>query len=50
MEVILKFLMWFVISFPILIAVDSIVPSRIFFSFVVALIFGFLAVNGDQNE
>jgi len=50
MEVMVKFLMWFVISLPILIAVESIVPRKIFFSFIVALIFGFLAVKGDQNE
>jgi len=50
MDVMFKFLMWFVISFPILIAADSIFPSRIFFAFIVSLIFGFLAVKGDPNE
>jgi len=50
MDVMFKFLMWFVISFPILIAADAIFPSRVFYAFVVSLIFGFLAVKGDQND
>jgi len=50
MDVMFKFLMWFVISFPVLIAADAMFPSRIFFAFIVALIFGFLAVRNDPNE
>jgi len=48
MDIVIKFLMWFVISFPILIAVDVIIPSRVLYSFIVALIFGFLAVRGEE--
>jgi len=49
MDIVFKFLTWFTISFPILIAVDSLFPSRIFLSFIIALIFGFLAVRGEHD-
>ena len=49
MDVMFKFLMWFAISFPILVVADGIFPSRVFFAFIIALIFGFLAVRNDQN-
>ena len=50
MDVMFKFLAWFAISFPILIAMDAMFPSRVFFAFIIALLLGFLAVKGDQNE
>jgi len=49
MDIMFKFLMWFVISFPILIAAETIIPSRVFYAFIIALIFGFLAVRNDEN-
>jgi len=49
MDIVFKFLAWFVISFPILIAAEAAIPSKVLYAFIVALIFGFLAVRNDEN-
>ena len=48
MLVIYKFLLWFVISFPIIIFLNSLVPQEIIFSFIISLAIAFIAVKEDD--
>lgn len=48
MDIVYKFLMWFAISFPLIILMKGFIPSDVFFAFIIALIFGFLAVREGE--
>lgn len=48
MESVYKFLLWVICSFVGLILVSSLVPNKVIFSFVAALIIGFAATLGDK--